>query len=186
MLSNKQRNLIFDNLVENILNYHPICEQGYTFFKTMIDKWQTAGIYDDAMLYFWYDEPIEATASIQEDSYRHFCQIMQNLGLKIPSYQDVLIINTTPWIDGFCFKQEIQDRKQHIINFLNALSQEQFYDIEEIKQMFVNLQEQGLLAKNRPPAMFNLAYQEVISQAKLWRQRHPKTKEQMFDSFNEY
>ena len=64
-----------DDLFTFMLENYDLTNTDYVLFKNKIEDWQQYGFWDDAMLKFWYYEPIESLHSKAIDNYLIFCKV---------------------------------------------------------------------------------------------------------------
>lgn len=68
-----------DDLFTFMLENYDLTNTDYVLFKNKIEDWQQYGFWDDAMLKFWYYEPIESLHSKAIDNYLIFCKVNSTL-----------------------------------------------------------------------------------------------------------
>ena len=169
-----------DNLIAFMVEYYDISTRAdYGLFKAKIEEWQKNGFYDDAMLYFWYYEPIQYLNSFHQDIYLNFCKVIHNLVFYIPTDEQVVIFNTLNLIERIEQAESIYDKQNKINDLWIAWDYGETCDTTYIIKAFNILREQEILDCDDDNDLFEKCYQRLLKLFKLWKARYP-SKEQIY------
>lgn len=169
-----------DDLITFMIEYYDISNRAdYGLFKAKIEEWQQYGFYDDAMLYFWYYEPIQYLNDIKRDIYLNFCKVIHNLGFYIPTDEQVVICNTLYLIEQIEQVKSLDERKDKIHDLWMAWDYGETYDTTHIIKAFNILRNQDILDSDGKNDLFEKCYRKLLKLFKLWKARYP-SKEQIY------
>ena len=176
-----------DELVSLVIENRRIDEQEYSFYKHHIEEWQNQGYYDDAMLYFWYYEPIEGLNSRQVDNFNAFIKVINGLGFILPSTEQASIIGTLRHIEKFRVSLTIKDRTEAILDYWQAIDYVGVIDVGELYKKFNLMRDKHLIIQednweDLDETLFNNAYQDILNTCNLWENSCSKTKNEIYKS----
>ena len=179
-LSNTQIEFL-DELIELVNEGWRIDEQYYSFYKNYIEKWQNQGYYDDAMLYFWYYEPIEGLSSKRVDNFNGFIKVVNGLGFIFPSTQQALIISTLKNIEKLKASFTIENRTKAIASYWQAIDYGEAIDVGSLCKKFNIMRDEHLIVQEDNyeelnKQLFNSVYQDILNVCDLWETRYPRIK----------
>ena len=136
-----------DELVNLVIECWRIDKQDYGFYKSRIEKWQKQGYYDDAMLYFWYYEPIEGLNSKQVDNFQAFIKVINGLGFLLPSTEQALTANTFKYIKCIKVSKTIEERTEAILSFWQGIDDGEAVNVSDFYRKFNQISAQFALFK---------------------------------------
>ena len=168
-----------DDLFTFMLENYDLTNTDYVLFKNKIEDWQQYGFWDDAMLKFWYYEPIESLHSKTIDNYLIFCKVINNLGFYLPTDEQVVIINTLKLLKEIEIAETIHDKHDKIGDLWEAYEHGEAYDCTHIITAFNIVREKGFFEYNCNLGLFNTLYQRLVKLFELWKAKSP-TKEQIY------
>ncbi len=179
-LSNTQIEFL-DALVDLVIENWRIDEQEYDFYKYHIEEWQKLGYYDDAMLYFWYYEPVEGLNSKQVDNFHGFIKVVNGLGFTFPSTEQVLNINTLGYIERLKSAYTVEDKTESIVNFWQAIDDGEALEIDSFYEKFNLMRAEHQLIQDGnwykfDKEGFENSYQDIINKSHVWKAQYPKAK----------
>jgi len=170
-----------DDLIGVIVGRDYIDQHSYDFYKTQVERWQEQGYYHDAMLYFWYYEPIEGLYCKPQDNFDNFVKVVNGLGFLLPSDRQALIINTLNHINRLNIAETTLNRTRAILDFWLAIEDWGTFDTERFDCAFSIMDRKGLIIQdnywqNFDEQKFNSDYQKLLNMTVYWRKRYSKTK----------
>lgn len=175
-----------DELIELMIEHWRIDEQEYDFYKYQIEEWQNQGYYDDAMLYFWYYEPIEGLNSRQVDNFNGFIKVVNGLGFKFPSTEQALNVSTLRHIERLKSAYNVKDRTEGILDFWQAIDDgdainvDNFYEKFNLMRVKHQIIQDGNWHKFDKEG-FESSYQYILNRSHLWEKQYPKAKLGIYD-----
>lgn len=174
-----------DELVSLVIENWRIDEQEYRFYKHHIEEWQNQGYYDDAMLYFWYYEPVEGLNSRQIDNFNAFMKVINGLGFILPSTEQASIIGTLRHIENFRNSLNVKDRTKAILDYWQAIDYVGVIDVGELYKKFNLMRDKHLIIQednweDLDEILFNKAYQDILNTCNLWENSCSKTKNEIY------
>lgn len=179
-LSNTQIEFL-DKLVSLVIENWRIDEQEYDFYKDHIEEWQKLGYYDDAMLYFWYYEPVEGLNSKQVDNFNSFIKVVNGLGFILPSTEQALNVNTLKYIERLKNAYIIEDKTEAILAFWQAINDRVAIDVDNFYEKFNLMRTKHQIIQDGnwykfDKERFENSYQDILNKSNLWRAQYPKAK----------
>lgn len=176
-----------NELIELVIENWRIDEQEYDFYKYHIEEWQKQGYYDDAMLYFWYYEPVEGLNSKQVDNFNAFIKVINGLGFILPSTKQASIIGTLRHIESFRTCLTVKDRTEAILDYWQAIDYVGVIDVGELYKKFNLMRDKHLIIQednweDLDETLFNNAYQDILDTCNQWEDSCSKTKNEIYKS----
>lgn len=170
-----------DELVELIIEHWRIDEQGYGFYSYYIEEWQKQGYYDDAMLYFWYYEPVEGLNSKQVDNFNGFIKVVNGLGFTFPSTEQALTVNTLRYTERLKISHTVEDRTEAILNFWQAIDDGDVIDIGNFYEKFNIMRSNHQIIQDGSWDKFDKngfenSYQDILMKSDVWEAQYPRNK----------
>lgn len=170
-----------NELIELVIEHWRIDEQEYNFYKYHIEEWQKQGYYDDAMLYFWYYEPVEGLNSKQVDNFNGFIKVINGLGFTFPSTKQALIISTLSYIEGLKNSYTVEDRTESILNFWQAIDDGEAINVNNFYKKFNLMRAEHQIIQDGnwykfDKEGFENSYQDILNKSNLWETQYPKAK----------
>lgn len=163
-----------------------IDEQDYGFYKYQVEQWLAQGYYHDAMLAFWYYEPIEGLHSQQLDNFYNFIKVVNGLGFLMPSIKQAAIINTLNHIDLLNNAQSIDEKIDSIYGLWTATEEESVHDLLFVQREFGKMRSDNLLREDKfayfNEEKLNHAYQHLLDIMSSWQKRYPQSKTDLYQS----
>ena len=168
-----------DELINFVLEDWRIDKQDYGFYKSRIEKWQKQGYYDDAMLYFWYYEPIEGLNSKQVDNFYAFIKVINRLGFLYPSIEQALTANTFRHIKRLKVSKTIEERTEAILSFWQGIDDGEAVNVSDFYRKFNLMRDKNQIIQDDDWNKFDKdgfekSYQYILTQCKLWEAQYPK------------
>ncbi|WP_438012112.1 hypothetical protein [Psychrobacter raelei] len=168
-----------DELINFILEDWRIDKQDYGFYKSRIEKWQKQGYYDDAMLYFWYYEPIEGLNSKQADNIYAFIKVINGLGFSYPSTEQALTANTFKYIKRIKVSKSIEEKTEAILIFWQSIDYGEAVNVSDFYRKFNLMRDKNQIIEDDDWNKFDKdgfekSYQYILTQCKLWEAQYPK------------
>ena len=179
--------MFLDKLAELVNEGWRIDEQEYSFYKYHVEEWQNQGYYDDAMLYFWYYEPIEGLNSKQVDNFNAFIKVINGLGFIIPSTEQASIISTLRHIENFRTSLTVKDRTEAILDYWQAIDYVGVIDVGEFHKKFNLMRDKHLIIQednweDLHEPLFNNVYQDILNTCNLWENSCYQTRNEIYKS----
>ncbi len=170
-----------DGLVELIIENWRIDEQGYGFYSYHVEKWQEMGYYDDAMLYFWYYEPIEGLNSKQVDNFNGFIKVVNGLGFTFPSTEQALIVSTLKYTARLKNSYTVKNRTEAILSFWQAIDDGDAIEIGNFYKKFNIMRSSHQIIQDGSWDKFDKngfekAYQDILMKTDMWEAQYPRNK----------
>ncbi|WP_367109715.1 hypothetical protein [uncultured Psychrobacter sp.] len=170
-----------DELVELIIEHWRIDEQGYGFYSYHVEKWQEMGYYNDAMLYFWYYEPIEGLNSKQVDNFNGFIKVVNGLGFTFPSTEQALIVSTLKYNARLKSSYTVEDRTEAILDFWQAIDDGYAIDIGNFYAKFNIMRSSHQIIQDGSWDKFDKngfenSYQDILMKCDMWEAQYPRNK----------
>ncbi len=139
------------------------------------------GYYDDAMLYFWYYEPVEGLNSKQVDNFNGFIKVVNGLGFTFPSTEQALIVNTLKYTARLKSSCTAEDRTEAILNFWQAIDDGDAIDIGDFYEKFNIMRNNHQIIQDGNWDKFDKngfenSYQDILIKGKLWETQYPINK----------
>lgn len=168
-----------DELVNLVIECWRIDKQDYGFYKSRIEKWQKQGYYDDAMLYFWYYEPIEGLNSKQVDNFYAFIKVINRLGFLYPSIEQALTANTFRHIKRLKVSKTIEERTEAILSLWQGIDDGEAVNVSDFYRKFNLMRDKNQIIQDDDWNKFDKdgfekSYQYILTQCKLWEAQYPK------------
>lgn len=170
-----------DELVELMIEHWRIDEQEYGFYSYYIEEWQKQGYYHDAMLYFWYYEPIEGLNSKQVDNFNGFIKVVNGLGFTFPSTEQALTISTLRYIERLKSSCNVEDRTEAILNLWQAIDDGDAINIDNFYKKFNLMRAEHQIIQDGKwykfdKVGFENSYQDILNRSDLWEAQYPEGK----------
>ena len=166
-----------DELVELIIEHWRIDKQEYGFYSYCVEEWQKQGYYHDAMLYFWYYEPIEGLNSKQVDNFNGFIKVVNGLGFTFPSTEQALTISTLKYIERLKSSCNVEDRTEAILNLWQAIDDGEALEIYSFYEKFNLMRAEHQLIQDGnwykfDKEGFENSYQDILNKNDLWEAQY--------------
>lgn len=179
-LSNTQIEFL-DKLIDLVIENWRIDKQEYGFYKYYIEEWQKLGYYDDAMLYFWYYEPVEGLNSKQVDNFNGFIKVVNGLGFTFPSTEQALNINTLRYIERLKGAYTVEDKTESIVSFWQAIDDGEALEVDNFYEKFNLMRVKRQLIQDGnwykfDKEGFENSYQDILNKSNLWEAQYLKGK----------